>query len=46
MDVKGKLTAPSRKMAVFLDAEVGKKETPSKGCLFLLDTLAAGTTLS
>ena len=33
MDVKGKLTAPSRKMAVFLDAEVGKKETPSKGCL-------------
>ena len=33
MDTKGKLLVPARKRAVFMAAEVEKKETPSKGCL-------------
>ena len=46
MDKVAELMVLSMKWDVFMVVWIAQKETPSKGCLFLLDTLAAGTTLS
>jgi hypothetical protein len=46
MDKVAELMVLSMKRDVFMDERIAQKETPSKGCLFLLDTLAAGTTFS
>ena len=46
MDKVAELMVLSMKRDVFMDERIAQKETPPKGCLFLLDTLAAGTTLS